>query len=332
MELHQLHCFMAVAEEGGFNRASHRLRITQPAVSYQVKQLEGELGCALFHRGPRGVTTTQAGRVLFDHARRIFETVRRAEHAVERLADGVGGDLRIGTVNSVGMYMFPDVLRGMRARFPGVRLTILYRNYYDVMEALHTNQIELAVVANPAPERSYTSETLIEEPVSLVCGRNHPFFGRTEVAAEDLQDLDFIALTDESPTGQICRDYMKLLDLAQDPVVLAENVETVKRMVEIGLGVALLPNMTTSEEISCALRLAGRLARIDLSPKLTRRIVLVTWSDAELSPAASAFVALLRERSKHWRDCIVGLQGERCLSQEDCQQRQGRVSEVSAES
>jgi DNA-binding transcriptional LysR family regulator len=328
VELHQLSCFVAVAEEGGFNRASHRLRITQPAVSYQVKQLESELECALFLRGPRGVTTTHAGRVLLNHAHRIFEAVRRAEHAIERLTEGVAGDVRIGTVNSVGMYVFPAVLRSMRAQFSKVHMTILYRNYEEVMDALHTNQVEFAVVANPAPDRSYVTETLLEEPVSLVCGRAHPLFGRTEVGVDALRHTDFVALTDDSPTGQLCRDYMHSLGLQAEPVVLTENVETVKRMVEIGLGVALLPNMTTAEEISCAMRLAGRLARIKISPKLTRRIALVRWQDADLSPAANAFIDLLRGRCRTWCDCNIGLHGERCRTWVDCQERQaGLVGE-----
>ena len=293
-----------MAEEGGFNRASHRLRITQPAVSYQVKQLEMELGQSLFNRGPRGVTTTEAGRVLLQHALQVFESIRRTRHALQRLSGGVAGEVRIGTVNSVGMYVLPDVLRQIRVKYPSIRPTILFRNSHAVMDALHSNQIEMAIVANPSPDRRYRFEALIEEPVSLVCGRAHPFFGRLEVDPEELRQVDFVSLTDDTPTGRLARAQLEQLGVTRAPVVLTENIETIKRMVEVGLGVALLPNMVTSEEVACDLRLSGQLARIAIPMKLERRIVLVTWKQFELSPAASAFIELLRAECKDWADCL----------------------------
>jgi DNA-binding transcriptional LysR family regulator len=320
VELHQLQCFIAVAEEGGFNRASSRLRMTQPAISYQVKQLEKELGQPLFYRRPRGISTTEAGRVLFHHARELVEMVRRTRHAIDRLSGGVLGEVRIGTVNSVGMYILPDVLLQMRTLYPDARPTILYRNSYEVMEALLSNQIDMAVVADPVLDRRFNHEPLLLEKVSLVCGRTHPFFGRTEVDPEELKGVNFVALTPENPTGKLVRDYLARLGVTGDPVVSTDNVETVKKMVEVGLGVALLPNMVTSQEIACGMRLAGKLARIEVPPALTRDIVLCTWKQLELSPATSAFIALLRERCANWVDCTEG----RALPPETCPPSTGK--------
>src|SRR3972149_7158408 len=92
MELHQLQCFMAVIEEGGFNRPPPRLHITQPALSYQIKRLEEELGVSLFHRRPRGISPTEAGRVLLQNAQEVIESVRRARRGGgERAKGGAGG-------------------------------------------------------------------------------------------------------------------------------------------------------------------------------------------------------------------------------------------------
>lgn len=303
MELHQLRCFLAVAEEGGFNRASSRLRMTQPAISYQIKQLEQELGVPLFHRRPRGITPTDAGRVLFHHAREVFEMIRRTHHALERLSNGVVGEVRIGTVNSIGMYLLPEVLKEMRKKYPEARPTILYRNSSEIMEALASNQVDMAILANTAPDRRFRQETILEERVSLVCGRSHPFFERTEVRPSELKDVHFICLTEENPTGRLVRDHLARLGVTGEPVVSTDNVETVKKMVEIGLGVAFLPDMVTSQDILCGMRHAGRFARIEAPPALTRRIVLVTWKHFELSPAAAAFIALLRAECAEWRDC-----------------------------
>jgi len=296
VELHQLQCFIAVAEEGGFNRASSRLRMTQPAISYQVKQLEKELGQELFYRRPRGISTTEAGRVLFHHARELIEMVRRTRHAIERLSGGVIGEVRIGTVNSVGMYILPEVLQNMRARYPDARPTILYRNAYEILEALLSNQVDMAIVPNPAPDRRFSYETVLVERVSLVCGRSHPFFGKTEVTPEELKKVNFVSLTEENPTGKLVRDYLARIGVTGDPVVSTDNIETVKRM-------ALLPNMVFQEDIGGDMRLAGKLARVEVKPPAqTRDIVLVTWKQLELSPAAVAFIALLREKCNEWAD------------------------------
>ncbi len=304
MELHQLRCFIAVSEEGGFNRASARLRMTQPAISYQIKQLEKELGLPLFHRRPRGISPTDAGRVLFRHARDLVEMVRRTQHALERLSDGVAGEVRLGTVNSVGIYVLPEVLQTMRVKYPGARPTVLYRNSDEIMDALLSNQVDLAVVANPPLDRRLRYEPILEENISLTCGRSHPFYERTEVKPAELKGIDFVSLTTENPTGQLVRDHLARLGVDVEPVVSTDNVETVKKMVEVGLGVAFLPDMVTSQDVACEMRLGGKFARLKVPPTLTRRIVLVTWRQLELSPASMACVEELRALAAGWKDCV----------------------------
>src|SRR3990172_7887805 len=107
VELHQLQCFIVVLEEGGFKRATARLGITQPALSYQIKQLEEELGVQLFHRRAGGITPTEAGRLLFQHAQRVSAAVRQAQRAIKELSEGTAGEIRVGTVNSIGIHFLP---------------------------------------------------------------------------------------------------------------------------------------------------------------------------------------------------------------------------------
>src|SRR5512140_890471 len=98
LELQQLQCFIAVLEEGGFKRATARLGITQPALSYQIKRLEEELGVQVFRRGPGGITPTDAGRILLEHAHHVIAAVREAHQAVRELSGGVPGEIRIGAI------------------------------------------------------------------------------------------------------------------------------------------------------------------------------------------------------------------------------------------
>ncbi len=301
MEFHQLRCFIAVVEEGGFNRATSRLHISQPALSYQIKQLEQELDTSLFHRRPGGVSTTEAGRVLAEHAREVLETVRQARCAIEGLADGVVGEVRIGTANSVGIYFLPRVLWAIQEKYPKARPTVLYRHSSEILELLGSNRLDLALVANPRPDRRLAQETVIEERISLVCGRAHPFFGKKVVRPSELEKCHFVFLSEKCSTGQLIRDYLSNLELNIEPIISTDNVETVKKMVEVGLGVAFLPDMVTAGEVASDGDTSGRFTRIAVGPPLARRIDLVTWQHFEKSRATEAIIQEIREHASEWK-------------------------------
>jgi DNA-binding transcriptional LysR family regulator len=303
VELHQLRCFLAVVEEGGFNRATTRLHISQPALSYQIKQLEQELGASLFHRRPGGVSTTEAGRVLAQHAREVMEAVRQARRAMEELADGVVGEIRIGTANSVGIYFLPRVLWSMREKYPEVQPSVFYRHSNEIMELLHANRLDLALVANPRPDARLEQELILDERVSLYCGRTHPFYGRDSVRPDELDGLQFISLSMKSPTGQLIHKYLAELGVDVKPMVSTDNVETVKKMVEVGLGVAFLPDMISSTDIASEGTSNQLLGRISVNPPLCRNIVMVTWKNRDLSRATQAFIEELRAHAARWKGC-----------------------------
>jgi DNA-binding transcriptional LysR family regulator len=303
VELHQLECFVLVLEEGGFKRATARLQVTQPALSYQIKQLEEELGVQLFHRRPGGITPTEAGRILLQHAHQVINAVQEAHHAVRELSDGVTGEIRIGTINSVGTYFLPQVLWEIRAKHPMVRPKLLYRNSDELLEALLGNKLDVAMVADPHPDRRLRYETVVEESVSLVSSPSHPFFGRERVEPAELKGVRFVSLSTQTPTGALIRRYLDRLGVTVEPVVSTDNVETVKRMVEAGMGVAFLPDMVTSEDVACAGEEPGRLARSAVDPPLTRRVVIATWRDSHHSRALDTFIEEARRLGRRWRGC-----------------------------
>ncbi len=301
MELSQLQCFIAVLEEGGFKRATARLGITQPALSYQIKHLEEELGVQVFHRGPGGITPTEAGRVLLEHAHRIIASVREAHQAVRELSDGVTGEVGIGTMKCIGTYFLPLVLWEMRAKHPMVRPRILYRNSDELLDSLLANKLDVAVVANPPPDDRLEYRLLFEERISLVSGPGHPFFGRPKVSATELKDVEFVSLSPQTTTGGLILDYLAELALAPVPALTTDNVETAKRLVEAGMGVAFLPDMVTTGEVGEA-GAPGRLSRSDVDPPLTMEIEIVTWRGTRGSLALDAFVDELQRLGRQWRE------------------------------
>ena len=291
--LNRLHCFEVVVEEGGFKRATSRLHITQPALSYQIKHLEDEMGAQLFDRRPGGVTLTDAGRLLLTHAQRVAATVRDAQRAIKDLSEA--GEVRVGTVNSIGTYFLPRLLWSVRERCPGTR-PLVYREADETIEALLGNHVDLAILANPRADRRLRYEPLFEEHVSLVVGRPHPFFGQREVTREQLARAQFVVLSQQTPTGRLVHRHLERLRIEPEAVVTTENVELAKRMVEIGIGVAFLPDMVTERDCLPD----GALQRCHVEPPLVRQIVLVTWNESSESPAVHAFADEVRRQSRNW--------------------------------
>ena len=305
MEIHQLQCFLAVVKEGGFNRATGRLHISQPALSYQIKRLEQDLGVPLFHRRPGGVNPTEAGRILYQYAQKVIDTVKQARSAIEEQVDGVVGEIRIGTTNSTGIYFLPQALWSMRKKYPAARSFVVYRDSDDVLDLLRANKLDLALVASPRPDRRLHQEILFEEKVSLVCGKSHPMFGKGAVDVKDLNDLQFIALSEKNPTGLLVRDYLAGLGVSIEPVIATDNVETLKKMVEAGLGVAFLPEMVINGNISGLNGASERFSRLNVGPPLYRQITIVTLSNLEISRVAEAFLQELRANASQWKASIT---------------------------
>lgn len=304
MELHQLKCFLAVVDAGSINHATTRRNITPAAITRQIKQLEAELGVPLLHRRNGDISPTEAGRVLARHVRRVVESVRTATRAVEELSDDMVGEIRIGTVNSVGIHFLPHVLQSIRERYPSIRLSLLYRSTGEIMNALMAGEVDLALAVNPRSNSRLRMETIIEERISLVCGRSHPFFNRTTVQPGELKGQQLVSLSGEDPTSQLIRKHLVRLGAGVKPVVSTDDVETVKKMVETGLGVAFLPDMVTAPDIGCDGTATGRLARIQTAPPLFRKIVLVTWKKSRMNRAISCFVEELRLHGFRWKGCL----------------------------
>ncbi len=296
--LNRLRCFEVVVEEAGFKRATARLHITQPALSYQIKHLEEELGVQLFHRRPGGVSLTEAGRLLFVHVQRVSAAVRKTERAIKELP--AVGEVRIGTVNSIGTYFLPQVLGAVREHHAATRPVLYRARSDDFIDALLGNHVDLAILADPRVDRRLRYEALFEERVSLVAGRSHPFFGSPSISVDELKGAQFVSLSNQTPTGSLIQKYLDRLGVKVEPVVSTEDVETVKRMVVMGMGVAFLPDMVTERDLVTDANPGGRLSRILVEPALTRRIVLVTWNEVPASRAVAAFVHEVRRRSATW--------------------------------
>src|SRR5512138_3676193 len=192
MEVRELRYFVAVAEELHFGRAAARLGIAQPPLSQQVRQLEGELDVELFSRAGRRVELTAAGGVYLAEAREILQRVARAGLAARRAARGETGTLAVGVVPSATYGLMPRVFRTFRERNPDVALSVAVMVTGSQVEAIRSGRLQLGFARPPFGDETLVSETVYQEPVTVVLPTGHPLGARRRLRLAALAAEPFV--------------------------------------------------------------------------------------------------------------------------------------------
>jgi LysR family cyn operon transcriptional activator len=194
MELRQLKYFLAVVETEHFTRAAESVHISQPALSKQIKKLESELGTPLFDRHGRGVDLTQAGEVLVPHARRALAEVEGARVAVDELQGGRRGSLHVGTVQTAGAYLVPEIAARLTTEYPGIDLSIDERAAPDVDVGVAESRLDLGLGFVPASREEVETEELLAEELLLIASADHPLANREVVSVSTLSEYALVLL------------------------------------------------------------------------------------------------------------------------------------------
>jgi DNA-binding transcriptional LysR family regulator len=301
-EIHadRLRAFLAVAQEGGFSRAARAIGKTQSSLSQAVRALELELGEPLFVRDAREVQLTEAGQILRAHAERAFHELARAREELLSLRKLTRGTLRLGTSDTLATYALPPVFAAFRARHPDVELRLENRPSTAIAQQVYARELDLGVISLPLPEalriegqpaaQCLRMELLGPQAEVLICPPAHRFSGRRSVELSALAQEPLVLL-DRSTAGRALLDArFEALGLRPRVVMEMSSVEVLKRLVELGVGLSVIPALAAERE--CAL---GALHAVKLRGLTPRQIGLVTPTVGPLSHAARAFVAVLRE-------------------------------------
>jgi DNA-binding transcriptional LysR family regulator len=268
LNLDQLEAFAAVVDLGSFSAAAARLNLTQPAVSFQIRQLERRLGVRLVERIGRRAQPTAAGRELIPHIRRIETTVASAVEAVADHAQGVAGRVRIGSGETACIYMLPPLLSELRRRFPLLEIIVRTGNSPDILRALEDNALDAALVTLPAPGRMFAVDKLLDDEIVAVFPPGFPTPAPVSPAA--LAELPVLLYEPGGNNRRVIDDWFRQAEIALKPVMELGSIEAIKQLVAAGLGCALLPLMALSN---------GSLTPHSLAPRLYREIGLVVRRD-----------------------------------------------------
>ncbi len=289
MDLDQLRLFVDLVREQSFTRVAAKNFVSQPAVSLRLQKLEEELGARLLDRTRRRMVITEEGRILYDYACQILEKADEMREVLRDRQDRPSGSIRLCTVNSIGLYEFPPVLTEFIRRHPEVHLHIDYRLSDQVYQAVAEGAADLGLVAYPEARGGIRVVPFLEDELVLICNKRHPLAGRAEVPLEALSGTPLIAFEPEIPTRKATDS---LLAEARVPVNIrlqCDNLEVMKKMVEVGLGVAFVPRLSVREEARrgtlCVIHIEGR--------RIPRSLAVVHRSGRTLTRAQTALLDLL---------------------------------------
>lgn len=292
----QLRAFLLVAQEGRFSSAARGLGLSQSGLSRQLQTLEAELGARLLVRTPSGAVLTDAGERFLPHARRALDALAAGTAELEQLSGTPRGPMTLGTLHTVGAYLLPDLVAGFARAYPEVRVRLSESLAAELEEGVSRGALDLAILSLPVRRADLVAQKLWEEPLVLAVPRGHPLtrLGRpvalTEVVEEPWVIIPGMVGTRALEAACEARGVTPKVALETD------NSEAMRRMVERGLGVALVPELMTRD------RQTRGFDVVQVAPGGPRRqVALVHRGESYLTAAARAFKEFIVEHLRKQR-------------------------------
>lgn len=295
MQISSLRIFRDLADTASFSRAAELHDITQSAVSQQIRVMEERFGVVLIERGRRSFALTSEGRVLLETAKKIVHQFDSLQDRFVEMKDVVAGEIRLAAVQSVGFHELPPFLRIFQSRYPGVKLETEYLRSSQVYDRVAQRDVDFGLVAFPANRRGIQVEIISSDRLVLICAPSHRFAKRRKIAPADLADEPFISFDPDLPTRKVIDRILKKHQVIIKPAFEFDNIETVKRVVEVEDGVSIVPETTVARE-----RRDGLLATVEVAAEGMQRSIGVLYrKETRMALQKQRFLELLRERTLH---------------------------------
>lgn len=293
MHIETLRIFCDLVNLKSFSLAAERNLITQSAVSQQIRTLEEKFDRRLLERvrGRRDVELTPAGEILYRDAQAILSAFDQLGENLRALDGTVGGTVKVATIYSVGLHELPPRVREFMSKYPSARIDLEYSRMTRVIRDVVNGSVDLGVLAFPEPRKGLTVVQMPANKLVLICPAEHPFASRAKVTTKELDGLDFVHFERDMPTRKIVDRMLREKGAEVKKAAEFDNIETIKRAVEVGFGVSIVPIESVRNELG-----GGRLAAIPLAEKeWVRPVGVIYRSDRTLTIAAAKFVQLLKD-------------------------------------
>lgn len=291
MHIETLKVFCDLVEMQSFSLAAERNFVTQSAVSQQIRTLEDKFKRRLLERvrGRREVRLTAAGEVFYRESKSVLESFAHLNESMNSLVGKISGVVKVATVYSVGLHELPPKVREFMTKFPSAKIDLEYSRTTRVTRDVVNGTVELGVVAFPEPRRGLTIVPMHSDRLVLICPPDHEFAERTEIEVIELQGRDFVFFERDTPTRKATDKILKSYGVEVSKSAEFDNIETIKRAVEVSFGLAIVPQPSVVDEEK-----NGQLAVVKFKEKdWIRPVGVIYRTDRNLSLAAKKFVQLL---------------------------------------
>ncbi|GIX50568.1 MAG: transcriptional regulator [Limisphaera sp.] len=291
MQIESLKVFCDLAETESFTKAAQINGVTQSAVSQQISSLERQFKSLLIERSKKRFRLTREGEVLYQYSKQIIATYEALHHKLQELKDIISGTVRVSTIYSIGLHDLPPYIKQFMKTYPTVTVQVDYRHADQVYEDVQGNVVDMGLVAYPWRDNKLEIIPLRKTPMVVICAPDHPLAKVKNLKLKALEGERFVGFRPDIPTRKALDRAMREQGVSVRYVMEFDNIETVKRAVEIGAGISIVPRTTVSQEVA-----NKTLVAIPLEDgRIERPIAAIIKKNKVLSPAMKHFLEMLKQ-------------------------------------
>jgi len=293
MQIESFRVFRDLVESQSFSKAAQMNSITQSAVSQQIRAMEDRFRIPLIERSSKRFALTREGELLYGTSKDIISHFDTLTNQFNEMRNIISGNIRIATVYSIGLHELPPYLKRFLKEFPNVNVHVEYRRSNQVYEEVQAGTCDLGLVAFATTKKSLKTEAFKKDRLVLICAPNHAISTKDEVEVKDIGTTKFIGFEPDIPTRRAIDKIFRDAGFDPKPVMEFDNIETVKRAVEIDAGISIVPRATIEQEVR-----AGSLIAIEFKGRpYYRPLSMIYKSGRVLSPALKRFLKTLKDEA-----------------------------------
>ncbi len=289
MHVENFKIFADLVESKSFSKAARLNGITQSAVSQQLRAMERNFKVLIIDRSQKGFRLTREGQRLYESAKNILHEYEKLNSELQEMKKVISGTIRLATIYSIGLHELPPYIKRFLQEYPAVNVRVEYRRSNLVYEDILHNSVDLGLVAFPNKTRQIEAVPFREDELVVICPPGHALASAGSVRVQELAEHRFIGFDPDIPTRKAVDGILREHKIEIEPVMEFDNIETVKRAVEIDAGVAIVPRVTVSQEVK-----QGTLAAVNLAGgSYTRPLAILYRKNRALTPAIKKFIEVL---------------------------------------
>jgi DNA-binding transcriptional LysR family regulator len=294
MDIEKLKTFYVMAKHQSFTKASEELFCSQPTVTKHIQEIENYVGCKLFDRIGKKVYLNENGKLFLEYAETVLNLTSDYLAKICEMESLNRGILSLGATGSIGVYRVPCLLKKYLSKYPNININLKVNFYYKILEYIHTNVVDFALVADNGEvieNKSLIWIPFCSEKLVLIIPPFHKWKNRESINIKELEEECFICSNKESATMSFVKKIISEKGVNPKKTIKLGNIEAIKQAVQAGLGVSIIPENTVEKELASGWLVGLRFKNV----KFIRKLYYVQKKDKILSAPARAFIGILKE-------------------------------------